>query len=159
MKCKICHLKFKTLNNYLLLSDIFSHSKNHSKQEKLNCDYNTELCCQKGRALGSIDELLHNFTFHTCNGNEKLQVFQNLLTKDEGCSRSPVKKNQVTFETRSDQDVQNNEQTNYGDNGQNFRAMTNENDDIGLFETKHMGQFVCTNEKHSIPIVFVMNYC
>ena len=128
--------------------------KIHSKQEKLNCAYNTELCCQKGREVGSIDELLHNFTFHTNNGNEILKVFQNLLIKDEGCNRSPAKKTQVTFAPESDQDVPDSMQINYADNGQNFRSITSENGNIREVETKHGGQFICTNEKHDVPIVF-----
>ena len=77
-----------------------------------------------------------------------------MITKDENCNKSPGKKSQVTFATESGQDVQNNVRDNHEDNGQNFRAITGENGNIGLLQTKHEGQDVCTNEKHSVPIVF-----
>ena len=104
MRCKICNFRFKTLNNHILLSEIFNHAKNHNKLEKLNCVYNTELSCQIARPQGSIDELLHNFMFHV-DQTEILQIFQNLLTCDEECNKSPGKNSKTIRDNGSKQVV------------------------------------------------------
>ena len=89
--------------------------------------YNTKLSCQIGRPLGSIEELLHNFIFHV-NEMEILQVFQNLLTCDEGCSKSPGRKNPVTFDNGYKQEVNGNVSSNEGSNGQDFRSLMGKKD-------------------------------
>ena len=152
MRCKICHFKFKMLNNHLLISDVFNHAKNHHKQEKLNCIYNTELSCQISRPVGSIDEMLHNFMFHATE-TEILQVFQNLLTHDEGCSKSPGRKNSISFGNVHKQEVS--DVPNITDyNSQNFLSQTGDNGDCQSLETKNKEHFACKNEKHSTPIIF-----
>ena len=122
---------------------MFHHAKNH-KQEKLNCVYNTELSCQIGRSVASIDEILHNLIFHI-DEIEILQAFQNLLTCDEECSKTPGKKNKVIGDNGHKQVVNDNMQGSYGSNGTDIRANGGEKDDVGLSGTNHMETFACKN--------------
>ena len=153
MRCKICNFRFKTLNSHILLSEIFNHAKNHNKLEKLHCVFNTELACQVARPQGSIEELLHNFMFHA-DQTEILQIFQNLLTCDEVCNKSPGKDIKTTRDNGSKQVVNANIQGSYGPNDADFRSGVNKQDGIGLLGVNHTENFACKNEDHSSHIHF-----
>ena len=63
-------------------------------------------------------------------------------------------KKQNPIENGNKQEVNANEQSNTGSNGQDFRSIMGETDNCGLSETKHKELFACKNEKYSSPIIF-----
>ena len=56
--------------------------------------------------LGSVDELIHNFTHHATTEDEIIQVFDDILTNDKICAKSPGKMvtEQITFSDNDKKD-------------------------------------------------------
>ena len=152
MRCRICNFRFKMLNNHLLIADVCNHAKKHGKEEKMICAFNTKLACQVPRPIGSLEEILHNFMFH-CTDIDVLQVFQNILTHDEECAKSPARKSSISFGDLSKQEVENG-QNGSDHNNTNFRLQSEENKFCSSFISEDKAQFACKNEKHTTPIYF-----
>ena len=116
-----------------------------------DCGYNTELSCQIPRPIGSPDEILHNFMFHTTD-IEVFQVFQNLLTHDEGCAKSPARKSSISFGDYKPEveDIQSRSDHNNTD----CWSQTGENKYCSSLATENKEQFACKNEKHTTPLYF-----
>ena len=151
MRCKICNFRFKMLNSHLLLCDVFNHAKHHGKQEKMHCVFNTELSCQVLRPVGSLDEILHNFMFHS--GTNMLQVFQNVLTFDEECSKSPARNRSISFGEIHQQEVDELQHSTDCDN-HSIRSQVEENKYCNSLTSEDKEKFQCKNEKHVPPIDF-----
>ena len=89
--------------------------------------------------------------FHTTD-IEVFQVFQNLLTHDEGCAKSPARKSSISFgdykpeveeiQSRSDH------------NNTDCWSQTGENKYCSSLATENKEQFACKNEKHTTPLYF-----
>ena len=80
--------------------------------------------------------------FHA-DQTEILQIFQNLLTCDEVCNKSPGKDIKTTRDNGSKQVVNANIQGSYGPNDADFRSGVNKQDGIGLSGVNHTENFAC----------------